>query len=51
MKTQKEDWRKKTGEKKYKNATFDVKLLVVDQIQNDQISTYYASKKHGYEVH
>lgn len=42
MKTQKEPWRKKT----YEKATLELKLLVVDQIQNGQISTNYASKKY-----
>jgi len=45
MKTQKEPWRKKT----YEKATLELKLFVVDQIQNGQISTNYASKK--YDVH
>ena len=40
MKTQKEPWRKKT----YEKATLELKLFVVDQIQNGQISTNYASK-------
>ena len=35
MKTQKEPWRKKT----YEKATLELKLFVVDQIQNGQIST------------
>jgi hypothetical protein len=42
MKTQKETWRKKS----YKKATLELKLFVVDQIQNGQIYTNYASKKH-----
>ena len=44
MKTQNEHWRKKS----YQKATLETKLLVVDQIQNGQISTNFASKK--YEV-
>ena len=44
MKTQKEPWRKKT----YEKANLELKLFVVDQIQNGQISTNFASKK--YEV-
>ncbi|MFQ3182122.1 MAG: transposase [Flavobacteriales bacterium] len=44
MKTQKEDWRKKN----YEKTTLEVKLFVVDQIQNGQISTNYTSKKHGH---
>ncbi len=42
MKTQKEHWRKKS----YQKATLETKLLVVDQIQNGQISTNFASKKY-----
>ncbi|MFT5253476.1 MAG: transposase [Flavobacteriales bacterium] len=42
MKTQKEPWRKKTHEK----VTLELKLFVVDQIQNGQISTNFASKKY-----
>jgi transposase-like protein len=42
MKTQKEPWRKKT----YEKVTLELKLLVVDQIQNGQISTNFASKKY-----
>ena len=41
MKTQKEPWRKKS----YEKATLELKLFVVDQIQNGQISTNFASKK------
>jgi transposase len=41
MKTQKEPWRKKT----YEKVTLELKLFVVDQIQNGQISTNFASKK------
>ena len=41
MKTQKEPWRKKT----YEKGTLELKLFVVDQIQNGQIFTNYASKK------
>jgi transposase len=42
MKNQKEPWRKKS----YEKATLELKLFVVDQIQNGQISTNYASKKY-----
>ena len=42
MKTQKEHWQKK----KYQKVTLQTKLLVVDQIQNGQISTNFASKKY-----
>jgi len=42
MKTQKEPWRKKS----YQKATLDLKLFVVDQIQNGQISVNFASKKY-----
>jgi len=42
MKTQNEHWRKKS----YQKVTLETKLLVVDQIQNGQISTNYASKKY-----
>lgn len=42
MKTQKEPWRKKT----YEKANLELKLFVVDQIQNGQISTNFASKKY-----
>tara|TARA_R110001599_G_C11763395_1_gene610509 strand:- start:46 stop:504 length:459 start_codon:yes stop_codon:yes gene_type:complete len=42
MKTKKEHWRKKS----YQKATLETKLLVVDQIQNGQISTNFASKKY-----
>jgi transposase-like protein len=42
MKTQKEPWRKKT----YEKVTLELKLFVVDQIQNGQISTNFTSKKH-----
>jgi transposase len=41
MKTQKESWRKKT----YIKVTFELKIFIVDQIQNSQISTNFASKK------
>jgi transposase len=41
MKTQKEPWRKKN----YKKLTLELKLFVVDQIQNGQIPTSFASKK------
>jgi transposase len=43
MKTQKEPWRKKS----YEKVTLELKLSVVDQIKNGQISTNYASKKYG----
>jgi transposase len=42
MKTQKEPWRKKT----YEKVTLELKLFVVDQITNGQISTNFASKKY-----
>jgi hypothetical protein len=42
MKTQKQPWRKKT----YEKATLELKLFVVDQIQNGQISRNFASKKY-----
>lgn len=42
MKTQKQPWRKKS----YQKATLELKLFVVDQIQNGQISTNFASKKY-----
>jgi hypothetical protein len=42
MKTQKPPCRKKP----YEKVTFAHKLLVVDQIQNGQISANFASKKH-----
>lgn len=42
MKTKNEHWRKKS----YQKATLETKLLVVDQIQNGQISTNFASKKY-----
>ncbi|MFT4851200.1 MAG: transposase [Sediminicola sp.] len=42
MKTQEEPWRKKTCEK----VTLELKIFVVDQIQNGQISTNFASKKY-----
>jgi transposase len=41
MKTQKAPWRKKT----YEKVTLELKIFVVDQIQNGQISTNFASKK------
>jgi len=31
----------------YKKATFDLKLSVIDEIANGQISVNCASKKHG----
>ena len=42
MKAQKEHWQKKS----YKKATLELKLFVVDQIQNGQISRNFASKKY-----
>lgn len=42
MKTQNEPWRKKS----YEKVTLELKLFVVDQIQNGQISTNFASKKY-----
>jgi transposase len=42
MKTQKEPWRKKS----YEKVTLELKLLIVDQIQNGQISTNFAAKKY-----
>lgn len=42
MKTQNEHWRKKS----YQKVTLETKLFVVDQIQNGQISTNFASKKY-----
>jgi transposase-like protein len=42
MKTQKEPCRKKS----YEKVTLELKLFVVDQIQNGQISTNFASKKY-----
>ena len=44
MKDQNEHWQKR----KYQKVTLETKLFVVDQIQNGQISTNFASKK--YEV-
>jgi transposase len=41
MKTHKEPWRKKS----YEKLTLELKLFVVDQIQNGQIPTSFASKK------
>ncbi|APZ47709.1 DNA-binding protein [Polaribacter reichenbachii] len=43
MKTQKQPWRKKA----YEKATLELKLFVVDQIQNGQISSNFASKKYN----
>ncbi|MFK7750661.1 MAG: helix-turn-helix domain-containing protein, partial [Kordia sp.] len=34
------------AEKKHQKATLETKLFVVDQIQNGQISTNFASKKY-----
>jgi len=42
MKTKKEHWLRKN----YQKATLETKLLVIDQIQNGQISTNFASKKY-----
>lgn len=42
MKTQNEHWRKKS----YQKVSLETKLFVVDQIQNGQISTNFASKKY-----
>ena len=42
MKTQNEHWRKKS----YQKVTLEIKLLVVDQILNGQISNNQASKKY-----
>jgi hypothetical protein len=46
MKTQKEPWRKKS----YEKATLELKLFVVDQIQNGQISTNFAFYKRIWEL-
>ena len=43
MKQKKDHWLKKS----YQKATLETKLLVVDQIQNGQISTNFASKKYN----
>jgi transposase len=43
MKTQKEPWRKKT----YEKVTLELKIFVVDQIQNGQMSTNFTSKKYS----
>jgi transposase-like protein len=42
MKNQKQPWRKKS----YEKSTLELKLFVVEQIQNGQISTNFASKKY-----
>lgn len=42
MKSEKQDWRKKS----YQKVTLETKLLVVDQILNGQLSTNNASKKY-----
>jgi len=42
MNNQNEHWQKK----KYQKVTLETKLFVVDQIQNGQISTNFASKKY-----
>ena len=44
MKTQKEPQRKKT----YEKAILELKLFVVDQIKNGQISTNYTFKKYDF---
>jgi transposase len=46
MKTQKQPWRKKT----YEKATLELKLFVVDQIQNGQISTNFTFYKRIWEL-
>ena len=43
MKTQKQPWRKKS----YEKVTLELKLFVVDQITNGQISTNFASNKYA----
>ena len=43
MKEQNQDCRKKP----YQKVGFELKLFVIDQIQNGQISINYASKKHN----
>ncbi|WP_271407367.1 helix-turn-helix domain-containing protein [Tenacibaculum soleae] len=43
MKKQNEHWRKKS----YQKVTLELKLSVVDQILNGQISTNFASKKYN----
>ncbi|WP_111710351.1 helix-turn-helix domain-containing protein [Lutibacter citreus] len=43
MKEQKQPSRKKT----YKKVGFDLKLLIIDQIQNGRISINYAAKKYN----
>jgi len=43
MKTQNSTCRKK----EYQKFSFDLKLSIIDQINNGQISTNYASKKYG----
>ena len=42
MKTKKQHWLRKS----YQKAALETKLLVIDQIQNGQISTNFASKKY-----
>ena len=42
MKIKKQPWRKKS----YEKSTLELKLFVVDQIQNGQISANFASKKY-----
>lgn len=44
METQRRETRRKSG---YKKATFDLKLSVIDEIANGQISVNHAAKKHG----
>ncbi len=43
MKQQKQPWRKKS----YEKVTLELKLSIVDQIQNGQISTNFVSKKYN----
>ena len=43
MKTQNSTYRKK----EYQKFSFDLKLSIIDQINNGQISANYASKKYG----
>ncbi|MDH3324836.1 MAG: DNA-binding protein [Candidatus Peregrinibacteria bacterium] len=44
MKEQNQDWQKKS----YQKVGYELKLFIIDQIQNGQISINYASKK--YEI-
>jgi|GEM_PF-396243 len=41
-----ESTKRRLAKKNYKKATLELKLFVVDQIQNGQISTNFASKKY-----